>query len=245
VVVKKEEKPQPVKEDPPRPLEDLISYTRVTGITMQEQGQPRADLWDPSRNWWDRVRTEATYNLIPLVKDGDQDVVVRGKVTSIISTRYLVFQVELQARDPEASSSNAYPAKKAIYRLHKNTLERLVKEKVVKAEEAHRLYRVSKSYWDTLKRDKVVRVKDGVFAFRFDLVRGKVVESSDDYVVLKLDEKYCGFRDDDRQMRPVTPHLGFCYLYNGNKLIDALQQPLPDTEVQKELLSSLSADRTP
>jgi len=227
------------KERTARPLEDLITYTRITGISQLEQSRAKASLWDPSRDWWDTVQEVTDYNWIPLVKDGDQDVIVFGQVTQIVVTRYLVFKVQLRARDPGTGSAKRYPSDKVIYRAHKEDVDRLVKDKVARSEEADRLYWVSKKYWDGLKRDKVVRVTGSDFALRWDLVRGKIVQSTDKHVVLRLDEKYSGFRDDERSIR-VTPHLGFCYLYNGNKLIEGLQHPVPESEVKKDTISVTS-----
>lgn len=225
------------KKQEPRPTEDLITFTRVSGITFRDHKQGKVDLVDLSRNWWDTVQEKADYNWIPLVKDGDDRVVIYGQVTRIVSTRYLIFKVQLRGASPDTSSKKRYPSDKAIYRLHKDDLDALVKAKTAEAEQIDRLYRVSKSNWEWLVRDKVVALKGSDFAFRWDLVRGKIVERGEGHVILRLDEKFCGFRMEDEKRPSVSPHLGYCYLYNGNKLVDGLRQPLPESEVKKELVS--------
>jgi hypothetical protein len=224
------------EEDEKREIADLISKTYLWDVTITAptsgtgKGSAQATVFNRLNERAIKVRALPGWNTIPLLKDGEGNTTVRGQVVRI-NARGLVFHVELFARDPEDEPSHLrYKKTDVIYSLDRSSTDALIKAKVIRPEEAARTYKVPSEYWQALLEDRVVRTgRGGDFTFHQDIVRGRVVKKDDDFVVIRLDEKYCSYRA-DRDER-VRPHSGYCLLSIGESLTAALQTPLPEPEV--------------
>jgi hypothetical protein len=219
-----------------REIDDLISQVYLWDVTITApasgtgKGSAQATVFNRLNERAIKLRALPGWNTIPLLKDGEGNTVVRGQVVRITS-RGIVFHVELFARDPEDEPSHLrYKKTDVIYGLDRSSADALIKAKVIRPEEVSRTYKVPAEFWQGLLEDRLVRAgRGGDFAFHQDLIRGRVVKMDPDFVVIRLDEKYCSFRA-DRDER-VRPHAGYCLLSVGMNLTAALQSPLPEPEV--------------
>jgi hypothetical protein len=228
------------KDDRPKPREtpDLLTFARLTDVTILTHDDPevpksmRATLFDLSTERAIKLRKLPGWDAIPLLKSGEMSTVVWGHVARI-DTRGVVFRVQLFSKDPAEESEKLRFKANAIYRLYKTDLPELVKAKVIRTEDAPVTFKVPVAYWKGMIRDGVVRERGGRFAFQHDLVRGQVLKQRDaNFVLIRLDERYCSFRDDDEEIE-VRPHYGYCRLPVGENVRAALQTPLKDSEVRE------------
>lgn len=204
----------------------------------------------------------ASYEYSPGTNDG---LVVKGQVLRI-EPRGVFFRVGLHVMPPEEDLKVRFKNAKVIYSLAKEDVDELVKAGAIKATEADRTFKMQTSFWEGMKRDKVVTVaekgkakvgkgptkapprppaknkgketdagKD--FAFRWDLVQGKVVRADDKWVVIRLPEKYASFNGDP-EYESLEPHTGYCYYYIGSSLMDALETSLAGRELQEFLAAA-------
>jgi hypothetical protein len=221
-----------------RKTPDLLTKTFLTDVTISTYADPavppsmQATVEDRLTERAIKLRKLPGWYTIPLLKCCDGNTVVWGQVVSI-DTRGIVFRVRLFARDPaEEPEKLRFKKADAIYRLYKTDVYDLVKANVIREEEALRTYKVPAEYWQTLVKDKVVRERGGEFTFQHDLVRGRVLKSlGDGFVLIRLDPKYCSFRNDDDER--VPPHHGYCRLSVAANLTSALQRPLKDSELRE------------
>jgi hypothetical protein len=229
-IVKKEKRATP----------DLLTYAYLTDVTILSSTDPeilpsfRATLYDRSNETAIKLRKIPGLNWFPLLKSGELSTVVRGQVVRI-DTRGVVFRVKVFSWDPaEEPEKIRYKAHK-IYSLHKTDVEALVKARVIRAEDAPNTFKVPVAYWEGMKWDGVVRERSGRFSFQYDLIRGQVLRHADSskFVLIKLDARYCSFRDDDEELGPVPLHYGYCRLPVGENLTTALLTPLKDSEVRE------------
>jgi hypothetical protein len=214
----------------PRPTPDLMSKAYLTDVTIG------ASTWGTLRNRLTeqsiKLRTWQGWNWIPLLKSADGGTLVRGEVLRM-DTRGVIFRVLLVSQSPaEEPEARRYKKKDVIYSLYKKDAEALVYGSVIRAEDVQRTFKVPVTYWESLLRDGLVTVRGKGFAFRKDLVRGKVLRSDDFFVLIQLDQRYCGFRDggDDEGIRP---HQGYCFLPVGESVSLGLRTPLMDSEVRE------------
>ncbi len=216
----------------PRETPDLISFACLTDATIASA--PKATLFDRAAERGITLRVLPGYDNIPLLKSSEGGTVVRGKVLQI-DTRGVIFHVQLFTQSPEEESvKQRYKKTDVIYSLMKDDVDGLVKAKTVKAQDAGHLYKVPKAFWEDLVRDQVVTAERGRFAFRWDLVRGRVLKSDANFVLIRPDDKYCSFVADE-ESDPVGPHAGYCFLGIGEKMSDGLQTPLAESEVRRVL----------
>jgi hypothetical protein len=225
----------------PRATPDLLTYAYLTDVTILSSSDPeilpsfRATLFDRSTEALIRLRKLPGYNMIPLLKSGELSTVVWGQVVRF-DTRGVVFRVKVFARDPATEPEKLrFKRADAIYNLYKTDVETLVKAKVIRPEDAPQSFKVPVNYWKGMIRDGVVRERSGRFAFQYDLIRGQVLKHADsqNFVLIRLDEKYCSFRDDEEELGPVRLHYGYCRLPVGENLTTALLTPLKDSEVRE------------
>ncbi|HZT81421.1 MAG TPA: hypothetical protein VFA26_14420 [Gemmataceae bacterium] len=229
----------PVEE---KPLDfDYLRFTRLTDIT-DTGSRVQAFLFDVSSNRHTRLRTDTGFNRFALLSSPGGNALVHG-VVKRIDKRDLIFRVEVAATEPEDNPRRRYRDKEAIYRLHRDEMEQLVKDKLAKPEDAPRLYRVSREYWDSLVDGKLVDMRSSSeFSFHSDLVRGRVVRKEPNYIVFRIDEKYCAYPGGDRGFRSrPKAHEGFCRMTVGDVLREALSRPLSDDEAKEFRLTRSAA----
>src|SRR5262249_21295179 len=115
----------------------------------------------------------------------------------------------------------------------------LVRDGLIRTDDASRVFWVDKGRWDFLIADKMVTVTGRAFAFKWDLVKGFVVREDANQVILRIDDKYCSYRydgiSDRRENTRVPPHEGYCTLRIGGNIADALATPLKEEELKKLL----------
>ena len=222
-----------------REIPDLLSTAYLTDVTITTStsttgtGSAKATVYDRLKERAIKLRALPGWNTVPLVKCSEGNTVIRGQVLRI-NTRGIVFRVELFARDPEEEPSHLrYKKTDVIYSLDRTSADALVKAKLIRPAEVGRTYKVPVDYWQDMLRDRVVRAgRGGDFSFYRELIRGRVVKKDADFVVIRLDEKYCSYRA-DRDDEPVRPHLGYCLLSVAENLATALRTPLPEPEVRE------------
>jgi hypothetical protein len=228
---------------PPKKVDDLISFTHLTGVTVAS-GPAAATVFDRSTDRLLVLRDGTTENTIPLLRSGEGKRVVIGKAVSI-DTRGVIFHLQLDAQKPAQSVPNPYRDRTAIYRLPPEEAVELYKSKTVKIEEVDGLYRLHRAYWDGMAlRDKVVTMgKAGEFSFRHDLIHGRVVKRDSTFVVIALRARYAGVREEGSALARPNYHQGYCFLGLGEKLSQALRSPLTDQEVEelKQFLAARTA----
>lgn len=263
VAVKETKKPEPKpptkeKEREPVTPKDVLRFARLTDIS----GSPdflEATLWDPLTSRAIRLREEKSYDRFPLLLNGSGGAVVQGQIVQFEGTRGVIFRVQLAAFPPSKSGGGYYPEPHVIYRPTKSDFDKLVEAKKVKADDVDRVFKLHASYWKDLEIDKVVvrekkqfsKEKRPEFVSKLGLVRGKVVETTEKYVVIRLDEKYCAYDDrkkvgDDQEMPPPRPHYGFCRL--TGRLSEALRNPVEENlalYLLEELGSAVEDDDEP
>lgn len=226
--------PQAAPPAPTDPRYELPNVAFLTSITIDfGRTPPRAEaaLYDRATNRKERLRTSPGYNQFALVQSSQGATLVHAEVKRI-DERELVFRVALNAHDPEDSAKGPYKDREVIYRLHKDDVENLARQGLVRSGDSDRLYHVDKGYWDFLVQDKVVNVSGDRFTFRWGLVRGQVVRSDNAAVVLRLDERYCAYAADPEQDRRPRLHEGYCRFHVGQSLAEALASPLRESELK-------------
>lgn len=222
----KEKAPVEVK---PRETEDVITFAHLTDVTIASA--PRASLYDRAIERRVELKLSLGSNWIPLLKTSDRNTVVRGKVVRI-DTRGVTFHIQLKTTSgDEESPRKRFQRSDTIYEVPAAEVDALVKAKLVPAS-GWSVYKVDANYWGSMLRDRVVSLgrnrKD--FAFRYDLVRGKVLKADDDWTFFAVPERYCSFTDGSDV--PLPAHHGYCFLAVGQRLADGLRTPLPDPEVR-------------
>jgi hypothetical protein len=229
-------KPKTEKPEEPEPTPDLISYAYLTDVTVPGK-IAKATLFDRTLDRSQSIRMSLGYNTFPLLKNREGNTMVRGEVLQI-DTRGVLFRVKVFAQAPEEEPpARRFKRKDVIYSLMKDEKEALVKAKTVQREELDRVYKVPMQNWKHLVTDEVVVIHSSrtkKFGFSWDMVLGKVLKEDKDFVLIRLDERYCSFQPDEVS-DPVRPHLGYCFLGVGEKLFDALQTPVQEHEVRKVL----------
>jgi hypothetical protein len=90
-------------------------------------------------------------------------------------------------------------------------------------------------YWQGLLQDEVVSMWGaGDFAFKHGLIRGRVLKHDAKrdglFLLIQPHEKYCAFDGGEERVRP---HPGYCYLRVGDKMVQALQMPLQESQLRK------------
>jgi len=221
-------------------LIESLRFLRLIGIT--DDGQAEARIWDASTNTKVRIKQAAGFDRLPLIQTAKGKLLVCGVVQKI-EARELIFRVNLYAVESKATKevgaplTALYKDEDVIYRVHKDHLSQLVSAEKVKAEEGDRLYVVHAAYWEQLLKDRVAVTTGGGrgFVFYLELVRGDVVDQGADLVVLRVAPKYC--LDPGKPGAEPRWHEGFCVLRIGEKLEDALLEPLAEARV-KELLKA-------
>jgi hypothetical protein len=232
VTVKKKEK---------RATPDLLTYAYLTDVTILSSTDPeimpsmRATVYYRDKEVALKLKKLPGFNQIPLLKSGELNTVVWGQVVRF-DTRGVVFRVKIFAQDPAVEPEKLrFKKADAIYSLYKTDVEALVKAKVIRPEDAPNTFKVPVAYWEGMKWDGVVRERSGRFSFQYDLIRGQVLKHADSskFVLIKMDARYCSFRDDDEELGPVPLHYGYCRLPVGENLTAALLTPLKDSEVRE------------
>jgi len=240
------EKEKEEKEEP-RWTPDLITYAFLMDVTVPAEvgASPLATVFDRSTDRSLKLRLREGWNWIPLLKSGEQNTVVRGKVVRM-DTKGLVFHVQLFAQDPAAERADSRFGKwDAIYKLYKDDIVPLVEAKAIKVSEVSRTYKVSIPYWQGMLKDGVVEMRrtGTEFAFKHGLVRGRIVKRDarrdGPWVLICLHEKYCSFETEEETLTPL--HAGYCFLRVGEKLTQALQTPLKEGEVKKLTVTATAA----
>jgi hypothetical protein len=234
----------PPKKGKPPELADLLSKAFLMDVTVEDEdgAQPRATVFDRLSDKANKLRTSYGWNWIPLLKDAGGSTLIRGKVLRI-TTAGLVFHVQLFAQNPaEESEKRRFQKDDVIYQLYKTDVEKLVKAKVITKEEASRTYKIPVMYWAQLLEDEVVQMRWGEFAFKHNLVRGRVLKGDSKrdgpFVLIRLNENYCSF---DGGERTVRPHAGYCFLKIGEWLTQALQTPLQARDLKELKLDRVAA----
>jgi hypothetical protein len=215
------------------PLEPL-RHTILTDITTDygKGGRKEASLYDQSAqkpHERTRLKTLGGYNEITLVRSNQGITLVHGEVLKI-EDHSLVFRVVLNAKEPE-DKAPYYRDHEMIYSLHKNDLDTLVRDGVVRTDDASRVFWIEKGRWDFLVADKMVTVNGRAFAFKWDLVKGYVLRDDGNAVIIRIDDKYCAYRYEGS--RPVPAHEGYCTLPVGGNIADALNTPLKESEIKR------------
>ncbi len=210
---------------------DMLRGSYLTDVTIPEKASGRATLYNRFSEQSIRLRTAQGWNWIPLLKTGDGSTVVRGEVLRI-DTRGVVFRVFLVTRSPDEEPSSRRYQQHAIYTLSKGDADALVKAKTIRRDEVARTFKVPYLLWGEMLGDKVVSVRGSTFSFRNNLVRGRVLKDDDNFVLIRLDPRYCAYQDDEDE-DPVRPHQGYCFLPVGERLSEALRTPLQDSEVRE------------
>jgi hypothetical protein len=243
----------PKTDKPPKPLEtpDLITHAFLMDVTQftEAGASPLATVFDRATDRSNKLRMWEGWNWIPLLKCGEGNTVVRGKVVRM-NTSGVVFHVQLFAQDPAAEKANRrFQRPDAIYKLYKDDIVPLVEAKAIKVSEVSRTYKIPGPYWNSLIRDKVVepRRTGFEFAFKHGLVRGRIVKRDEKrdgpWVLICLHEKYCSFETEEETL--ARPHAGYCFLRVGEKLAQALQTPLQEAEIKKLTLTASTAPAAP
>jgi hypothetical protein len=226
----------------PEPEAEVLKYVRLTTITTdwnRYDKRREAELYDvwlgPAAGKM-RLRSTAGFNTFNILRSTDNTLVV-GEVVRI-DERDVIFRVALNAKDPEEGEVH-YKDREAIYHLYKETVADLIDADELRKGDAQRVYWVDRGRWQALLRDKVVTVTNRQFAFRWGLVRGKVIRDDEKGVILCTDEKYCAY-DYGQGERGPRPNEGYCKLHIGYSVAEALIQPLEASEVKK-IKESLAA----
>jgi hypothetical protein len=233
--------PPPPPPDIARATPDLLTYAYLTDVTIVTSTDTeilpsmRATVYYRNSEQAIKLRKLPGWNSIPLLKSGELSTVAWGQVVRI-DTRGVVFRVKVFARDPaEEPEKLRFKKADAIYSLYKTDVEALVKAKVIRTEDAPYTFKVPVNYWEGMIRDKVVRERSGRFSFQYDLIRGQVLKHADssNFVLIRLDERYCSFQDNEKELGPVRPHYGYCRLPVGENVTTGLLTPLNDSEVRE------------
>jgi hypothetical protein len=224
---------------------DRTEYTRMiflTGITLGSD-QSEASLFYRYNNRRQTVRPERGQDRFPILQDSRGRTLVEG-VVKRLDERDLVFQVQMAVT--EEATFPRRPDAERWNRPDKITADALVKAEAVKTEELDRVYQIGRAYWDLLDREGLVTVRENAFAFKWDLVKGRVLSTDDRTVVIHLDEKYCAYAGlaqgagNPFRRRRVEPHAGYFACHVGENLDEALTTPLPQDKVN-ELLKTAAA----
>ena len=215
-----------------RPSPNMLTTTFLTDVTVSATGAREANLFNRLTDQVIQLQSLPGGNGMPLLKSSSGGTVIRGEAVRI-DTSGVVFRVLLVARSHDEEPEHLrYKKTDAIYRLYGPDADALVKAGVIRSEEIARTYKVPVPYWETLLDEETLKLAPGGrFAFRFELVRGRILKRDDRLVLIKLDDRYCSYTDE--KTKRVQPHLGYCLMLLGERLSTALQTPLPENEVRE------------
>ncbi len=214
------------------PEVENLKYAFLTDITIDSSpgGRREANIYDRYANARSRLKTTPGFNQFTLLRSGNGATLIHGEVLRV-TERDLVFRVGLNAKDPEDSSADYYTDREAIYHLHKNDVDALKREGLIRTDDADRVFWVEGGRWEALVKEKDVTVTGKRFAFRWGLVCGQVVRDDGKSVILRVDDKYCAYQYGEGGRRP-RPHEGYCTLHVGATVAEALQNPLKEKEIK-------------
>jgi hypothetical protein len=222
-----------------RPVTQLeeLRFTILTDITKDlEKNRISASLYDQANQAakdHTTLRTLGGFNEFSLLRTNQAITLVHGEVLQIDDlTSSLVFRVVLNSEDPE-DKAPYYKDRERIYKLHSKDAEALARDGLINTADTSRLFWVDKGRWDFLVNDKMVTVDRKAFAFKYDLVKGFIVREDPDGVIIRLDDKYCGYRYPENAKSSRPPHEGYCLLRIGGNVADALTTPLKEEEFKK------------
>jgi hypothetical protein len=135
-----------------------------------------------------------------------------------------------------------YPNADTIYNISKKHLDMLIANKVsVKPEDIDRVFVIHAAYYDELVADRLIVPNAGAFTFFHHLLRGDILHTDNDVVVLRLAEKYCECVHDDTEVNGKTVpgkkhwHEGYCLLHIGQTVEDALKVAVTPDEAKNIL----------
>jgi len=220
----------PATQRPPEPEAEVLKFVKLVSIDTdlnRYDKRREAALYDVWNNEKSRLRSGAGFNTFPILKSSPNTLVI-GEVIRI-DPLDLVFRVALNGREPEGGAAH-YKDREEIYRLHKDDVDDLIKEGAVRSDQIKRLYWVDPGRWQALTKEKMVTVTGHDFAFRWGLVRGRLIRDDSQGIVLLVDEKYCAYSYEGARARA---HEGYCRLHIGDSLADALKKPLDPSDVKK------------
>ncbi len=222
------------------PSDTVVDRTETTRLTYLDSITVGPDLSEASLRYRHNnrsmtIRAESTF---PILEDSRGRPLVEGVVMRL-EERDLIFRVRLVTAS--GNSFRRSPDPERWSRPDKKTMDELAQSKAVTAEETERVFQIGRDYWERLDREGIVNVRGQDFAFRWDLVCGKVLRTDDRLVIVKVNEKYCAYGSLARagggpfKPRRVEPHEGYFAYHVGENLDEALGTPLSEEQVTELL----------
>lgn len=222
------QRPAPAVEVTPREVPDNLRYVHLTDITHNE-AKTEGWLYDRYNNVNSRLREGVGFNQYVMMADEDGNPIIRLSVVHMDdANRDLVFRVELADKENDASRKRE---RNRIYRANCKELCQLTDSNKVTTADEDRVYWVDAEFWGALRTQGVVRLEGSDFRFRYDLVRGKVIQSEGGSVFLLLNKQYCSYPGAQGFRKP-KPHEGYCTFHVGANLNEALQNTLDPKKVE-------------